>query len=116
MIKLWFERKEALLFTAMVVAAAFSFAVGGIFTKLSNGLTRMGPTLVVFALFIAGAGLQTLAMKREDLAVTYLVVIGLESLLAFLFGVLFFYESYSMGRVLGVALIAVGIVSLRLSA
>jgi hypothetical protein len=33
--------------------------------------------MIVFALFAAGAALQTLAMKREDLAVTYLVVVGI---------------------------------------
>jgi multidrug transporter EmrE-like cation transporter len=111
----WFETPEAPLFMAMVIMAAIFFTVGGIFMKLSDGLTRAGPTFVVFALFVAGASLQTIAMKREDLAVTYLIVVGLESILAFLFGVLLFDESCSKARVLSVALIAGGIVSLRLS-
>jgi multidrug transporter EmrE-like cation transporter len=69
--------------------------------------------MIVFALFAAGAALQTLAMKREDLAVTYLVVVGIESVLAFLFGVLLFSESCTPARVAGVLLIAGGIISLR---
>src|SRR5262249_8013709 len=93
--------------------AALFFTVGGVFMKLSDGLTKFWPSAIVFVLFIGGAALQTLAMKREDLAITYLVVVGLESILAFLFGVLLFSESCASARVAGVLLIAGGIISLR---
>ena len=59
------------MFASMVMAAALFFTVGGIFMKLSEGLTKFWPTVIVFALFVIGTALQTLAMKREDLAVTY---------------------------------------------
>ena len=98
------------MFASMVMAAALFFTVGGIFMKLSEGLTKFWPTVIVFALFV-GTALQTLAMKREDLAVTYLWVVGLESILAF--GVLLFSESCTPARIAGVVLIAGGIVSLR---
>ena len=75
--------------------------------KLSEGLTKFWPTVIVFALFVIGAALQTPAMKREDLAVTYLWVVGLESILAFAFGVLLFRESCTPARIAG------GIISLR---
>jgi small multidrug resistance pump/quaternary ammonium compound-resistance protein SugE len=101
------------MFAGTVILAALFFTVGGVFMKLSDGLTKFWPTLFVFALFLIGAALQTLAMKREDLAVTYLLVVGLESILAFLFGVLVFSESCTPVRIAGVLLIAGGIVSLR---
>ena len=100
------------MFASMVMAAALFFTVGGIFMKLSEGLTKFWPTVIVFALFV-GTALQTLAMKREDLAVTYLWVVGLESILAFAFGVLLFSESCTPARIAGVVLIAGGIISLR---
>ena len=106
---------DAILFAGTVVLAALFFTVGGIFMKLSEGLTKFWPTTIVFILFVAGAALQALAMKREDLAVTYLVVVGLEAILAFLFGVLVFSESYTPVRIAAVSLIALGIVSLRLT-
>jgi len=109
----WVELQEGLTFSVMVILAAVFFTVGGVFMKLSDGLTKFWPTLILLALFIGGACLQALAMKREDLAVTYLIVLGLESVLAFLFGVVLFSESYSHGRVAGVTLIAAGIASLR---
>jgi multidrug transporter EmrE-like cation transporter len=101
------------MFAGTVILAALFFTVGGVFMKLSDGLTKFWPTVIVFALFLIGAALQTLAMKREDLAVTYLLVVGLESILAFLFGVLVFSESCTPVRVAGVLLITGGIVSLR---
>jgi multidrug transporter EmrE-like cation transporter len=106
---------DAFLFAVTVILAALFFTVGGIFMKLSEGLTKFWPTTIVFILFVAGAALQAVAMKREDLAVTYLVVVGLEAILAFLFGVLVFSESYTPVRIAGVTLIALGIVSLRLT-
>jgi small multidrug resistance pump/quaternary ammonium compound-resistance protein SugE len=101
------------MFAGTVILAALFFTVGGVFMKLSEGLTKFWPTVIVFALFLIGAALQTLAMKREDLAVTYLWVVGLESILAFAFGVLLFSESCTPARIAGVLLIAGGIVSLR---
>ena len=101
------------MFAGMVTLAALFFTVGGIFMKLSDGLTKFWPSMIVFTLFLTGAALQTLAMKREDLAVTYLFVVGLESILAFLFGVLLFSESCHPLRIAGVLLITGGIVSLR---
>ena len=103
---------ENLLFAGSVLLAALFFTVGGIFMKLSEGLTTFWPTMIVFALFVTGAALQTLAMKREELAVTYLVV-RLESILAFLFGVLVFSESCTPVRIASVLFIAGGIISLR---
>ena len=81
------------MFAGTVILAALFFTVGGVFMKLSEGLTKFWPTVIVFALFLVGAALQALAMKREDLAVTYLWVVGLESILAFAFGVLLFSGS-----------------------
>jgi multidrug transporter EmrE-like cation transporter len=101
------------MFAGMVTLAALFFTVGGVFMKLSEGLTKFWPTVFVFALFVTGAAIQTLAMKREDLAVTYLWVVGFESILAFVFGVLLFNESCSPARIAGVVLIAGGIISLR---
>ena len=101
------------MFEGTIILAALFFTVGGVFMKLSEGLTKFWPTLFVFALFVIGAALQTLAMKREDLAVTYLLVVGLESILAFLFGVLLFSESCTPVRIAGVLLITGGIISLR---
>ena len=98
-----------------MVLAALAFSVGGYFMKLSSGLTRVGPSLLVFALFAIGAACQALAMRNEPMTVTYIVVLGLEAITAYLLGVVFLHEGSSPGKLAGVALVLGGIVLLRLS-
>jgi multidrug transporter EmrE-like cation transporter len=100
-------------FTLLVLGSALCFTTGGIFMKLSEGLTRPGATALLFILFIAGACLQTLAMRGEDLGVTYIVVLGVEAILAFIFGWLLFNEQVSPLKIAGILAILAGIVALR---
>lgn len=83
--------------------------------KLSNGLSELIPSLLVYIFFIAGASLQTIAMRRSALGVTYVIVLGLESVLAFLFGVVLFQENYSYTNFIGVSLIVAGMGFLQTS-
>ena len=71
----------------LLLLAALSFTVGGICMKHSDGLTKAGPSVLLGILFLLGAGLQALAMRREDMSVSYIFVLGMESVLAFGFGV-----------------------------
>jgi multidrug transporter EmrE-like cation transporter len=57
--------------------------------------------------------LQAIAMKKLEMAVTYIFVLGLESVLAFLLGVLVFRESASLGRIVAVSLVTAGIILLN---
>lgn len=74
------------MFAAMVISAALAFSIGGYFMKLSNGLTALGPTALVFVLFALGTGLETLAMHNRQMSTTYIVGLGLEVISAFLLG------------------------------
>ncbi len=102
-------------FTVLAVLAALSFSVGGIFMKLSAGLTQIRPTLLVFVCFGLGAGFQTLAMRGEQMGVTYIVVLGLEAVTAFLLSIFVLNEGSSTPKLLGLGLVLLGIVLLRMS-
>jgi small multidrug resistance pump/quaternary ammonium compound-resistance protein SugE len=54
-------------------------------------------------------------MQKGDLGVTYIFLLGLESVLALLFGVLIFKENYSFLKLFGVSLIVAGMIFLRAS-
>ena len=97
----------------LLAAAALAYTLGGVCMKYSEGLTRGLPSIQLFVLFVAGAVLQTLAMKHSEMAVTYIFVLGLESVLAFLLGVLVFRESATAERILAVGLVTAGIVLLQ---
>jgi small multidrug resistance pump/quaternary ammonium compound-resistance protein SugE len=101
--------------TALVqlVLASVCFAVGGMFMKLSAGASRPVPTAAFLALFVLGAVLQAFALRKADLGVVYIAVLGLEAVLTFGFSVLLFRESFSLARVTAVLLIVAGVVLLR---
>jgi multidrug transporter EmrE-like cation transporter len=101
----------SLLYVGMAVAAALAFTVGGIFMKLSQGLTQPLPTLAMLGLFALGAALLTLSIDaRGELGPAYLVVLGLEAVLAFAFGAMLFGENANAGRLLGLALLIAGMI------
>jgi multidrug transporter EmrE-like cation transporter len=101
------------MFLTLTFLAALSFSIGGYFMKLSAGFTQLRPTVLVFVLFALGAGLQTLAMRGQQMAVTYIVVLGLEAVTAFSLAVFFLKESSSIVKVAGVGLVLAGIAILR---
>jgi multidrug transporter EmrE-like cation transporter len=102
------------MFLALTCLAALFFSIGGYFMKASAGLTEFRPTMLVFTFFIAGAGLQTVAMRGHQMVITYIVVLGLEAISAYSLGVFLLKESSSLARLAGVGLVLAGIVVLRI--
>jgi multidrug transporter EmrE-like cation transporter len=103
------------MFMVLVVSAALLYSTGGYFMKLSQGLTERVPTVMVFLCFCLGAALQTVAMRDEPMTVTYVIVLGLEAVVAYLLGTVLLQESTSVAKLGGVALIVAGIALLKLN-
>ncbi len=101
------------MYLLMSLAAAILYTVGGISMKLSDGFSQLLPSLFIYLCFIGGASLQTLVMRKADLGVAYILVLGIESISALLFGILIFKENYSLTKLLGVSLIVTGIIFLH---
>ena len=97
----------------MLVAAALAFSAGGVFMKLSEGMSRPAPTAAFLALFIAGASLQAIGMRRDELSVAYIFVLGLEVVVTVLLSVVYLHESLPLSRVAAVLLVIGGMVWLR---
>ncbi len=95
--------------------AALSFTLGGVVMKSADGLRHATPTAGFMLLFAVGAALQSQAMRGAELGVTYIVVLGLEAMLVFGFGIALFGESAQITRVVAVLLIVGGIALLRTS-
>jgi multidrug transporter EmrE-like cation transporter len=102
-----------MVFTMLTGLAALSFSIGGYFMKLSAGLTQLRPTVMMFAFFSIGAVLQTVAMRNEQMAITYIVVLGFEAITALGLSLFLLHESASLSKLTGVALVVAGIVLLR---
>jgi multidrug transporter EmrE-like cation transporter len=96
-----------------LAGASVAFTLGGVCMKYSEGLTKSGPSILLFVLFAAGAAFQALAMKNSEMAITYIFVLGLESALAFVLGVLVFHERAGADRIFAVCLVTAGIILLN---
>ena len=99
---------------ALYSLAAIMYVTGGVLMKYSQGLTHALPAFGFTALFGAGALIQARAMRNEELGTSYIVVLGLEALLAITYGSLFFGEQISLRAAAGIVLVTIGIVVLRL--
>jgi multidrug transporter EmrE-like cation transporter len=100
-----------LAYFAMAVAAALAFTIGGVFMKLSHGFSQPLPSLVMIVLFMLGAILLTLSIEaRGELGPAYLVVVGLEAIMAFAFGAMLFGEQPNAGRLVGLVLLVIGMI------
>jgi multidrug transporter EmrE-like cation transporter len=100
--------------TALAVLAALCFSIAGYFTKLSHGLTVLGPSAMMFSLFALGSALQARAMRHESMALTYAFVLGLEAVIAFGLSVWLLGESASTIRISGILFVIVGIILLKM--
>jgi len=97
----------------MLVLASVAYAVGGLFMKQSDGVTRLLPTLAFLILFAGGAALQALAMRHAEMGVSYVFVLGVEAVVAVLLSAFVLHEGFPPSRLAAVALILAGIAWLR---
>jgi quaternary ammonium compound-resistance protein SugE len=97
----------------LLTLASLAYACGGLFMKRSDGVTRAAPTAIFVALFVAGALLQALGMKRADMGASYVLVLGIEAVLAVALSAYVLNESYSASRLAAIALVLIGIAWLR---
>ena len=83
--------------------------------KYTAGFTRPWPTIMTVLAMIGSLGLLGLAMKTLPLGTAYAVWVGVGIVGTTLFGIFLFDESASATRLLSIALIAAGIVGLKLA-
>ena len=95
--------------------AIFFEVLGTTFMKLSEGLTRPGPT-VGMALFYGTAFIfLALSLKRLEVSSVYAIWSGAGTALIAVIGVLLFQESLNAVKLVSIALIVVGVIGLNLA-
>ena len=82
--------------------------------KLSDGFTKLIPTISIFVFYGLGLFLMTLTLKKLDLGVVYAIWSGVGTALVAVIGVLFFNDAINIYRIASLALIVVGVMGLHL--
>ena len=83
--------------------------------KLSEGFTKPWASSVTLVMMIASFALLSMAMKTIPLGTAYAIWTGIGAIGAFVVGIVFLSEQLSVARVCAVALIAAGLVLMKLS-
>jgi small multidrug resistance pump len=83
--------------------------------KLSDGFTRVAPSILLVVFYALSFGMLTLALKRIDVSVAYAVWSGVGTALIATIGVLWFKEPATALKLVSIGLIILGVVGVNLS-
>jgi len=98
----------------LVLIAGF-FEVGwAVGMKYSDGFTRLVPSILTVAGYIASLYFLTLAVKNLPLGTAYAVWTGIGTVGTFVLGILLFKDVVTVPQIICIVMIISGIVGLRL--
>jgi small multidrug resistance pump len=83
--------------------------------KLSDGFSRLAPSVLMGVCYVVSFGFLTFALKRVDVSVAYAIWSGMGTALITTIGVLWFREPVTLLKVCGMIAIVGGVVALNLS-
>jgi small multidrug resistance pump len=84
--------------------------------KISDGMTRLVPTIFVVIGYGTAFWLMSLVLKTTSVGTTYAIWAGLGTAGVAAIGVLWFGEEMGLGRLSGILLIIAGVVVLNMNA
>ncbi|MGB0722214.1 MAG: DMT family transporter [Gammaproteobacteria bacterium] len=100
----------------LALAGAIVLEVSGtVSMKLSDGFSRLIPSVLIVVFYLASFALLTLALKKIDVGVAYAIWAGVGTALIAVIGVLWFREPYSVLKGVSILLIIAGVIGLNLS-
>ena len=96
-----------------------SFAIilevsGTVSMKLSDGFTKIIPSVFIFVFYAASFVALTFAIKKIEISVAYAVWSGVGTALIALVGILYFKEAATMLKFASIFLIIAGVVGLKI--
>ena len=83
--------------------------------KLSEGFSRLGPSILIFVFYGLSFVAFTFALRHIDISFAYAVWAGLGVLLIALIGVVWFHEPAGVVKIISIGLIIAGVAGLNLS-
>jgi quaternary ammonium compound-resistance protein SugE len=99
----------------LLLAAGLLEIVWAYTMKLSQGFTRLGPSVVTLLAMLASFGLLSISMRTLPLGTAYTVWTGIGAVGAFIVGIVVLGEAATTGRVVAAVLIVAGLVLMKLS-
>ena len=97
-----------------LTAAILLEVAGTTCMKLSEGFTKLVPSILLFVLYGLSFAALTFTLKNIDVSIAYAVWAGLGTALIALIGFMFFEEPATLTKIVSIGLIIAGVVGLNL--
>jgi small multidrug resistance pump len=98
----------------LLIAAICMEVCGTTCLKLSEGLTKLLPSLLIFVFYGLSFTMMAFAVKKLDLSLTYAIWSGVGTFLIALIGFFWFKEQFTLLKAFSMALVIVGVIGLNL--
>ena len=99
----------------LLLLAIASEVIGTSFLKLSQGLSRPGPTLIVLSTTAIEIVLMSRVLQVLPMGLTYALWSGIGIVAIVLVGLLLYRQVPTHGQLVGMALITAGVITVNLS-
>lgn len=100
----------------IILGIGILFEIAGSFClKLSQGFTKLLPSVLLFVFFGCALACASLAMRKIELSVAYTIWAGVGISAIALVGILYFGESSNPLKIISIALVVIGVVGINLS-
>jgi small multidrug resistance pump len=98
----------------LLIAAICMEVCGTTCLKLSDGLSKWLPSVLIFVFYGLSFTMMAFAVKKLDLSLTYAIWSGVGTFLIALIGFFWFKEQFTLLKAFSMALVIVGVIGLNL--
>ncbi len=98
-----------------LIAAILLEVFGTTMMKLSNGMSEITPTILMFLAYILCFASLSLSLKELDVSIVYAIWSAVGIICISAIGILFFHEHLSIAKVIFTLVIIIGVTGLKLS-
>lgn len=106
------ERSMGWVFLSLAIVLELS---GTVSMKLSEGFTRLTPSVLMFIFYGASFTFLNFALKSMEVSTVYAIWSGVGIVLIAIVGIFIFQEKLSLSAVLWIGVIVVGVIGLSIS-
>jgi small multidrug resistance pump len=103
-----------MIYWIYLIIAIFTEVVGTTMMKVSQGLTRLMPSIWMFVMYAISFVFMALALKKLEVSTAYAIWSGLGTAVIAAIGIAWFQESFSIAKLVGTGLIIAGVVLLNI--
>jgi small multidrug resistance pump len=103
-----------MLYWLYLLIAILTEVVGTTMMKVSQGLTKLLPSVLMFTMYIVSFVFMAFALKKIEVSTAYAIWSGLGTAIIATIGILAFRESFNLAKLAGIVLIIGGVVLLNI--